>query len=76
MEGTIHSYLPQERRDAAGQALEAARAELTLWQRAWAERVPGEEDDYLRDRRDGARAGVRTWERYIKAGCRRVDGTV
>lgn len=75
MQATTHDYHPQARREAGARLLAEAEAELERWTRAWAERVPGEDDDYLRHRLQGAKVGVGTWRRYIKAGCRRIDGT-
>lgn len=72
---SIHSYLPQERKDAAAQLLAEAVKSVVRAAATWEARTPEEDATALLDHVHGAQAEVRNWKRYIKAGCPRVRGT-
>lgn len=70
MQGTIHSRHPQHRRDAAAHGLAEAEKALADWAAA-----TDHDADYLRERRQGAKAEVQNWRRYIRGGCPWVRGS-
>lgn len=72
---SVHSYLPQERKDAAEQLLGEAVKNVVRTAAAWESRTSDDDATALLDHVHGAQAEVANWQRYIKAGCPRVRGT-